>query len=137
VVDIRQQVQNRARQLIEEVMIATNGCTARFLAAQGAPRCAAWCARPSAGCASWKCRQGRYGEVLPDEPDSQARWRQFLAAERRRDPLRFPDLSLVIVKLMGRGEYVVERPAGRPSATSAWRCATTRTPPRPTGATPT
>jgi exoribonuclease-2 len=35
VVDIRQQVQNRARQLIEEVMIATNGCTARYLAAQG------------------------------------------------------------------------------------------------------
>ena len=33
-VDIVQQVQNRARQLIEEVMIATNGCTARYLAAQ-------------------------------------------------------------------------------------------------------
>jgi exoribonuclease-2 len=35
VVDIRQQVQNRARQLIEEVMVATNGCTARYLAAHG------------------------------------------------------------------------------------------------------
>jgi exoribonuclease-2 len=31
VVDLVQQVQNRARQLIEEVMIATNGCTARYL----------------------------------------------------------------------------------------------------------
>ena len=35
VVEIRQQVQNRARQLIEEFMIATNECTAHFLAAAG------------------------------------------------------------------------------------------------------
>jgi exoribonuclease-2 len=35
VVDLRQQVQNRARQLIEELMIATNGRTARFLAFHG------------------------------------------------------------------------------------------------------
>src|SRR5664279_908464 len=35
VVDVRQQAQNRARQLIEEFMIATNGCTARHLAASG------------------------------------------------------------------------------------------------------
>lgn len=32
VIDIRQQVQNRARQLIEELMIAANTCIARFLA---------------------------------------------------------------------------------------------------------
>ena len=35
VVDIRQQEQNRARQLIEEFMIATNTCTAQFLAQHG------------------------------------------------------------------------------------------------------
>ena len=33
--DIQLQMHNRARQLIEEFMIATNGCTARFLAEQG------------------------------------------------------------------------------------------------------
>lgn len=33
VVAISQQVHNRARQLIEEVMIVTNGCTARHVAA--------------------------------------------------------------------------------------------------------
>ena len=38
VVGIRQQEHNRARQLIEEVMIATNVCTARFLTAHGARR---------------------------------------------------------------------------------------------------
>ena len=47
IADIRQQPQNRARQLIEEFMIATNGCTARFLAAHG---CAALSARRNAGC---------------------------------------------------------------------------------------
>lgn len=106
VVDIRQQVHNRARQLIEEIMIATNGCTARYLAAQGAPSLRRVVRSPE----RWLRIVGvakEYGEVLPPEPDSKA-LENFLAKRRRADPLRFPDLSLVIVKLMGRGEYVVE-----------------------------
>src|SRR6185437_3688842 len=49
------------------------------------------------------------GRRLPPEPDAAA-LEAFLMERRRADPLRFPDLSLVIVKLMGAGEYVVEEP---------------------------
>ena len=112
VVDIRQQVQNRARQLIEEVMIATNGCTARYLANQGGASLRRVVRSPE----RWLRIVGvakEYGEVLPPEPDSKA-LEDFLAKRRLADPLRFPDLSLVIVKLMGRGEYVVEAPGALP-----------------------
>jgi exoribonuclease II len=112
VVDIRQQVQNRARQLIEELMIATNGCTARHLARHGAISLRRVVRSPE----RWQriaevARQ--FGETLPREADSRA-LEAFLARRRRIDPLRFPDLSLVIVKLMGSGEYVLEQPGEEP-----------------------
>ena len=112
VVEIRQQEQNRARQLIEEVMIATNGCTARFLAGRRVASLRRVVHSPE----RWLRIVGvakEYGEVLPPEPDSKA-LEAFLIKRRKADLLRFPDLSLVIVKLMGRGEYVVEVPGGDP-----------------------
>lgn len=108
VADIHLQVHNRARQLIEEVMIATNTCTARYLAGQGVASLRRVVRSPE----RWLRIVGvakEYGEVLPAEPNSKA-LENFLAKRRRADPLRFPDLSLVIVKLMGRGEYVLESP---------------------------
>jgi len=110
VVDIRQQVQNRARQLIEEVMIAANGCTARYLAARGGASLRRVVRSPERWLRIVEVAKG-YGESLPAEPNSKA-LEAFLAKRHKADPLRFPDLSLVIVKLMGRGEYVVES-AGR------------------------
>ena len=50
---------------------------------------------------------------LPQVPDAHA-LEAFLAQQHRLDPLRFPDLSLVIVKLMGSGEYVVEESRDEP-----------------------
>lgn len=112
ITDIRLQPQNRARQLIEEFMIATNGCTARYLAAQGAASLRRVVRSPERWLRIVEVAQG-YGTTLPKEPDARA-LELFLAKQHKRDPLRFPDLSLVIVKLMGSGEYVVERPQGPP-----------------------
>ena len=112
ITDIRQQPQNRARQLIEELMIATNGCTARFLAAQGSASMRRVVRSPERWLRIVEIAQS-YGSSLPSRPDGQA-LEAFLAEQHRIDPLRFPDLSLVIVKLMGSGEYVVERPHGPP-----------------------
>ena len=112
IADIRQQPQNRARQLIEEFMIATNGCTARFLAAQGSASLRRVVRSPERWLRIAEVAQ-TYGTTLPRQPDGKA-LEAFLAERHQADPLRFPDLSLVIVKLMGSGEYVVERPAGPP-----------------------
>jgi exoribonuclease-2 len=112
VVDIRQQVQNRARQLIEELMILTNECTARFLATRGGASLRRVVRSPERWLRIVEVAKS-LGESLPTEPDSTA-LEIFLAKRRQADPLRFPDLSLVIVKLMGSGEYVVEIPGGEP-----------------------
>ena len=112
VVDIRQQEQNRARQLIEEVMIATNGCAARYLKSKGGASLRRVVRSPE----RWLrivSLASEYGATLPPKPDAQA-LEAFLIARRKADPVRFPDLSLVIVKLMGRGEYVVETQGGLP-----------------------
>ncbi len=112
VVDLREEAHNRARQLIEDLMIATNGVTARFLESKGFESLRRVVRSPE----RWQrivevAKED--GEQLPPEPDSKA-LEEFLARRRKADPLRFPDLSLVIVKLMGAGEYVVERPGGAP-----------------------
>ena len=106
--DIRLQEHNRARQLIEEVMIATNTCTARYLAGRGIASLRRVVRSPERWLRIVAVAK-EYGEVLPSDPDSKA-LEDFLAKRRRADPLRFADLSLVIVKLMGRGEYVLEIP---------------------------
>jgi exoribonuclease-2 len=107
VVGITEQVHNRARQLIEELMIAANICTAHFLASRGGASLRRVVRSPE----RWLqivAEAKKYGEVLPQLPDAVA-LEAFLAKRRAADPLRFPDLSLVIVKLMGSGEYVVEQ----------------------------
>ena len=112
VVDIRQQVQNRARQLIEELMIATNECSARHLARAGVASLRRVVRSPERWLRIVDLARS-YGTHLPGTPDSKA-LAGFLAERHHADPLRFPDLSLVVVKLMGPGEYVVEQPGAAP-----------------------
>jgi exoribonuclease II len=111
-VDMREQPKNRARELIEDFMIAANGVVARFLAAKGLASLRRVVRSPERWNKIVAVAAG-FGKKLPPEPDAAA-LEEFLRDRRRADPLRFPDLSLVIVKLMGAGEYVVERP-GQPA----------------------
>jgi exoribonuclease-2 len=110
VVALRQEPHNRARQLIEDFMIAANGVTARYLAGKKFSSLRRVVRSPERWQRIVEVAKEQ-GEHLPPEPDSKA-LADFLARRRKADPDRFPDLSLVIVKLMGRGEYVVERPGG-------------------------
>lgn len=112
VVGIEWQEHNRARQLIEELMIATNGCSAHYLSSRGGMSLRRVVRSPERWLRIVAVAKD-YGDVLPPEPDSQA-LSAFLAKRHRIDPLRFPDLSFVIVKLMGAGEYVVESAHGAP-----------------------
>jgi exoribonuclease-2 len=93
-------------------MIATNTCTALFLASHGGASLRRVVRSPERWLRIAEVAQ-ELGTALPTTPDSKA-LEAFLAKRHRADPLRFPDLSLVIVKLMGSGEYVVERPKGPP-----------------------
>jgi exoribonuclease-2 len=106
--DLRAEERNRAKDLIEDFMIAANGVTARFLGTRGLPSLRRVLRSPE----RWQRiveLAGQSGERLPDAPDARA-LEDFLVKRKAADPEGFPDLSLSIVKLMGRGEYVVNVP---------------------------
>ncbi|HXO19181.1 MAG TPA: RNB domain-containing ribonuclease, partial [Thermoanaerobaculia bacterium] len=103
---------NRAKQLIEDFMIAANGATAAFLEGKGFPSLRRVVRTPKRWPRIVELASG-LGERLPADPDSKA-LAEFLEKRRRADPQRFPDLSLSVVKLLGSGEYVVETPGGAP-----------------------
>lgn len=99
---------NRAKELIEDFMIAANGTVARFLEAKGFPVVRRVVRSPE----RWQrivALAESLGTDLPPEPDARA-LNAFLLARRSADPTRFPDLSLAVIKLLGRGEYAVTLP---------------------------
>ena len=107
--DLDVERKNRATEIIEDFMIAANGETARYLAAEAVPD------DPTGG-ARRRRRWDRivelareHGTALPATPDSVA-LDAFLVKARAADPERFPDLSLSVIKLLGAGEYVAEQP---------------------------
>ncbi len=101
---------NRAKDIIAGFMISANGATARFLAGKGYPSIRRVVRNPE----RWDRivqLAADHGHALPAEPDSRS-LEQFLRAAKAKDPLRFPDLSLAVIKLLGSGEYVAEAPEG-------------------------
>jgi ribonuclease R len=99
---------NRAREIIEDFMIAANGVTARYLAAGKFPSIRRVVRTPKRWDRIVALAQ-EHGVRLPAGPDSAA-LDAFLLKEKAADPLRFPDLCLVVIKLLGAGEYVAEQP---------------------------
>jgi exoribonuclease-2 len=103
---------NRAKEIIEEFMVAANGVVARFLSAQKFPAIRRVVRTPK----RWDRIveiAGEHHVKLPDIPDSKA-LEEFLLKEKATDPVAFPDLSLAVIKLLGSGEYIAELPEDNP-----------------------
>lgn len=107
-VDLKVVEPNRAKELIEDFMIAANGVTARYLSSRALPAIRRVVHAPARWDRIVKIA-AEHGFSLPDGPDSDT-LEDFLTTARAADPLRFPDLSLAIVKLLGAGEYTAELP---------------------------
>ncbi len=106
--ELDMETKNRATDIIEDFMIAANGVTARYLASKKVPSIRRVVRTPK--------RWERIVEIaanhkfmLPADPDPKA-LDEFLIQQKAVDPLRFPDLSLAVIKLLGAGEYVAEKP---------------------------
>jgi exoribonuclease-2 len=112
IVDLKVIQKNRARDLIEDFMIASNVAIAKYLEARNRSGIRRVVREPKRWARIVELA-ARYGARLPEEPDSLA-LAEFLIARRHADPERFPDLSLSIVKLMGRGIYALDLPGKDP-----------------------
>jgi VacB/RNase II family 3'-5' exoribonuclease len=106
VVDVVNQGKNRATEVIEDFMIAANGVVARLLEKVSSLRRIVKTPDHWDGILRLAAAQG---EKLPAQPDSKA-LNNFLLKRKAADPDHFADLSLAVIKLIGPGEYVLERP---------------------------
>ncbi len=111
-IDIEADVTNRATQLIEDFMIASNGVVARTLDVKGFSSIRRVVRTPK----RWDRivqLAAEKGTTLPAEPDSKP-LHDFLCEQQKKDPDHFADLSLAVIKLLGPGEYVLEKPGEQP-----------------------
>ena len=111
VIDVAVVPRDRARELIENFMVAANGAMARLLSRRGVASIRRVVREPR----RWDrivSLAADMGETLPSAPDAPA-LAAFLARRRAADPRSYPDLSLTIVKLLGPGRYELERRAAR------------------------
>ncbi len=111
--ELKAEKKNRAKEIIEDFMIAANGVSARYLATKKFPSLRRVISVPKRWDRIIELAAER-GGVLPKEPDPEA-LEQFLVSAKVADPLHFPDLSLSVIKLLGSGEYAVQLPGGSAS----------------------
>jgi VacB/RNase II family 3'-5' exoribonuclease len=110
--DLLADVPNRAKSLIEDFMVGANGVVARFLDAHKLPSLRRVLKSPE----RWErivAIAAEHGGKLPSAPDAIA-LEKFLTDVQAREPQRFADISLSIIKCLGRGEYVFEKPGAPP-----------------------
>lgn len=110
VVDLAVTQRNRARDLIEDFMVAANRAVAIYLIDRGSASLRRVVREPK----RWDrivALAAEVGDVLPPVPDNKA-LASFLDRRRAADPEHFADLSLSVVKLLGPGVYVLERRLG-------------------------
>jgi exoribonuclease-2 len=112
VAELRTETPNRAKSVIENFMVTANGVTARFLTERGFATIRRVVKSPERWARIVDLASQR-GGTLPAAPDAHA-LQQFLKTQRDAEPDTFQDLSLSVIKLLGRGEYVAEG-AGEPS----------------------
>jgi len=108
IVDLNVSEQNSARDIIENFMIAANVSMSEYLGKHGVTSLQRIVRTPE----NWPRiveMAEELHEALPNEPDARA-LAGFLERRRKLDPDHFPDLSLAVVKLLGPGEYVAQRP---------------------------
>ncbi len=99
---------NRAKDIVEDIMITANGIAARYLSKKMFPSLRRVVREPKRWDRIVELAAER-GAQLPPEPDSAA-LEKFLASQKAKDPAHFPDLSLSVIKLIGPGEYVAGEP---------------------------
>ncbi|HZQ95500.1 MAG TPA: RNB domain-containing ribonuclease [Candidatus Sulfotelmatobacter sp.] len=105
VIDVVKQQKNRATELIEDFMVAANGVVARRL--QNVSSLRRIVRTPERWDRIVQLAAAK-GEKLPAQPDSKA-LNDFLIRRKAADPDHFADLSLAVIKLIGPGEYVLEK----------------------------
>jgi exoribonuclease-2 len=113
VLDIGEATQNRAMNLIEDLMVAANGVMARALRHGGRSGLQRVVVVP----ARWDrivALADQHGTTLPANPDSVA-LNDFLEAQRKSDSVHYPDLAVAVIKLMGPGQYMLMRPDDDPT----------------------
>jgi len=108
--DLEADKRNRAKEIIEDFMIAVNGVTARYLASKKVASLRRVVRTPKRWDRIIELAAER-GSTLPGKPDAKA-LEQFLVSAKAADPICFPDLSLSVIKLLGSGEYLVQLPGG-------------------------
>ena len=111
-IDLETEVKNRATQLIEDFMIAANGVVARMLEAKGFSSIRRVVKTPRRWDRIVELAREK-GTQLPAEPDSKP-LHDFLCEQQKKDPDHFADLSLAVIKLLGPGEYILEKPGQKP-----------------------